>query len=184
MAPPPPEGAIIRGIFRSGNRQAGQQDMPPEIQPQAQEELAELRSHFTSRLADVGNKFDGAWNSRGVNQFLDANSARAPILFGADSPVLGDMDTLRAAGNILRVDRSYPGAAIQGRILQSRLLPSALGGAGSLVGGTIGSAFGAPGVGAAAGGAAGAAAGAKLAQRAGLKALEKRMTKLSDLASP
>lgn len=155
--------------------------MPPELQSQAQDSLAELRSHFASRLSEVGNKFDGPWNHRGVNQFLDANSARAPIIFGADSPLLKDMNTLRAAGNILRVDRSYPGAAIQGRILQSKLIPGAIATAGSVAGEAIGSAMGMPGVGTAVGGAAGGAAALKISQRAGVKAMQQRMTKLSDL---
>lgn len=155
--------------------------MPPELQPQAQAALSELQSHFTSRLSEVGNKFDGPWNHRGVNQFLDTHSARAPIIFGADNPLLKEMDTLRAAGNILRVDRSYPGAAIQGRILQSKLIPGAIATAGSLGGEAIGSAMGMPGVGTAVGGAAGGAAALKMSQRAGVKAIQQRMTKLSDL---
>jgi hypothetical protein len=155
--------------------------VPPELQPQAQAALSELRSHFASRLSEVGNKFDGPWNHRGVNQFLDTHSARAPIIFGSDNPLLKDMNTLRAAGNILRVDRSYPGAAIQGRILQSKLIPGAIATAGSIGGEAIGSAMGMPGVGTAVGGAAGGAAALKMSQRAGVKAMQARMTNLSDL---
>lgn len=156
-------------------------NMPEALQPQAQAAMSELQSHFASRLSEVGNKFDGPWNHRGVNQFLDANSARAPILFGAGSPALSDMSTLRAAGNILRVDRSYPGAMIQGRILQSKLLPGAIAGAGTLIGETVGHGLGMPGVGGTVGAAAGGTIGARMAARANAKAMNQRMTKLSDL---
>lgn len=159
-------------------------EMPAELQPQAQGAIREIQSHFASRLSEVGNKFDGPWNHRGVNQFLDSHSARAPIIFGADNPLLKDMNTLRAGGNILRVDRSYPGAAIQGRILQSKLLPGAIATAGALGGEAVGSALGMPGIGTSVGGAAGGAAALKMSQRAATKAMQGRMTKLSDLLTP
>jgi hypothetical protein len=91
---------------------------------------------------------------------------------------------LRAAGNILAVDASYPGAAAQAANISRYGLASRLiGPAATSAGGAIGSVFG-PG-GAAAGAFAGRAMGESMAGRVAeskaLKNVQKRMTKLSDM---
>lgn len=159
-------------------------EMPQELQPQAQDALAELQAHYASRLTDIGGKFEGSWNHRGVNQFLDNTSGKAPLIFGEDNPLLRDMDTLRAAGNILRVDRSYPGAAIQGKILRSKLLPGAIATVGGLGGELVGSALGMPTVGSAIGSGVAGTVAKKVSEGAASKALRSRMTKLSDVVPP
>jgi hypothetical protein len=58
------------------------------------------------------------WNNRGVSQYLNANAAKLAQVF---SPAeLENMHTLNRAGHILDVDRTYPGAAVQGHNLAVR----------------------------------------------------------------
>lgn len=155
---------------------------PDELQPQAQAALAELRAHVANRVLDAGNSTQTMWNHKAVTKLLNAQSGKLPVIFGGDSAsILDDLKTLNDAGNILRVDRSYPGAAVQGNILKSKLLPSALSTAGATAGATMGGVVGFPGAGAAAGSAAGAAIGSKMQQAAALKALRARQTTLSEI---
>lgn len=155
---------------------------PEEVQPQAQAALAELRAHVANRVLDAGNSTQTMWNNKAVTKLMNAQSGKLPIIFGGDAaPVLEDFKTLNDAGNILRVDRGYPGAAVQGNILKSRLLPGALSTAGATAGATVGGVVGFPGVGAAAGSAAGAALGSKMQSAAALKALRARQTTISEL---
>ena len=90
----------------------------PSIAPQARAALGEIRAQFALRLQEQAQKFKGAWNNRGVTQYLNQNSAKLAQVF---SPAeLGRLHTLNRAGNILDVDRTYPGAAVQGHNLAVR----------------------------------------------------------------
>lgn len=155
--------------------------MPPELQESAQAAKAELQGHLAARLQEAGNRTAESWSHKPVNQFMDANSAKLPIVFGADNPALTKMQNLRAAGNILRVDRSYPGAAIQANIIRSKILPYAATIAGGSLGSGVGHFIGGP-AGAWAGGGVGTAIGsgiaAKIGSKAAAKAVQKRVQPL------
>jgi hypothetical protein len=152
--------------------------MPPEIQEAAQAAKAEMQAHVAHRLTEAGSTAADSWNNKNVNQFMDKNAARLDAIYGKDHPLLQKMRNLRAAGNILRVDRRYPGAAIQGRILQSTLVPGAITGAGTLIGSKVGLAFGHPVAGGTMGASAVAPYALKVRAAAGRKAVQKRMTPL------
>jgi hypothetical protein len=92
--------------------------MPLEMQPQAQAALAEIRSQFALRLQEQAQKLKGAWNNRGVTQFLNQNTEKMAKVFTPKE--LENFRALNDAGNILDVDRSYPGAAVQGHNLAMR----------------------------------------------------------------
>lgn len=151
--------------------------MPDELQPQAKAAKAEIQAHMANRLYEAGTGTAQAWDHKAVNQFMDNNSARLEAVFGKDHPLLQDMNTVRAAGNILRVDRSYRGAAIQGRILRQGL-PAGIVGAGGAAGGFIGGQLGAPVLGAQVGAALTTPLAMKFAGRVGKRAMQKRMTPL------
>jgi hypothetical protein len=90
----------------------------PELQTQAQAAIGEIRAQFMLRLQEQAQKLKGAWNNRGVTQYLNANSAKLAKVF---SPAeLERLKTLNSAGHILDVDRTYPGAAVQGHNLVMR----------------------------------------------------------------
>jgi len=126
------------------------QDMPPELQPQAQKAIAEIKSQFANRIAEVGGK-DEFWNAPAVSKYLRDNNRSLRILTG-DPQMARSLTVLNDGGHFLRMDNGYKGAAIQFKNMYDNPLISgttqALGGA---IGGGI--AYGMGG-----GGAVGAAA--------------------------
>jgi hypothetical protein len=131
------------------------QNLPPEIQPSGDAALAEIKAHMASKIADAGQSSPSTWNAKGVNQMLTKNSAKLPLLF--DDEELGKLGDLNDAGNILRKDQSYPGAAVQehnlvqrGAMTALRAGPTALGAhfgplgavAGEAVGGKLAEKYG------------------------------------------
>ncbi len=126
------------------------QDMPPELQPQAQKAIAEIKSQFANRIAEVGGKGE-FWNAPAVSKYLRDNNRSLRILTG-DPLMARSLTVLNDGGHFLRMDNGYKGAAIQFKNMYDNPLISgttqALGGA---IGGGI--AYGMGG-----GGAVGAAA--------------------------
>lgn len=125
------------------------QDMPPELQPQAQKAIAEIKSQFANKIVEAGGLNE--WNAPAVSKYLKGNNLRLRILTG-DPEMARALTVLNDGGHFLRMDDKYKGAAIQFKNMYDNPLISgtaqALGGA---VGGGL--AFGLGG-----GGAVGAAA--------------------------
>jgi hypothetical protein len=93
-------------------------DVPAEVQPAASAALNEIRAHFANSVEKAGNSTQGMWNTKAANEFLNKNQLRMSHVF---SPAeMGRFKTLADAGNILRMDRTYPGAAAQGHNLAAR----------------------------------------------------------------
>jgi hypothetical protein len=93
-------------------------DVPAEVQPSAASALNEIRSHFANRVEAAGNSSQGMWNNKGVNEYLNKNQMKMTEVFSPEK--LGRFKTLADAGNILKMDRSYPGAAAQQHHLAMR----------------------------------------------------------------
>jgi len=92
--------------------------VPAELRPQANAALSEIRTQFLLRMLEQAQKLKGSWNNRGVSQYLNNSSAKLAKVF---SPAeLRQIKLLNDAGNVLDVDRSYPGAAVQGHNLAAR----------------------------------------------------------------
>jgi hypothetical protein len=121
------------------------QDMPPELQPQAQKAIAEIKSQFANRISEIGGKGE-FWNAPAVSKYLKDNNRSLRILTG-DPEMARALTVLNDGGHFLRMDNGYKGAAIQFKNMYDNPLISgtaqALGGA---VGGGI--AFGMGGGGA------------------------------------
>lgn len=147
---------------------------PDEIQPQAQAALAEIKAQFAHNVREIGGKYQGQWNAKGVQAYLRANSARMQAVFSPEE--LEQFSTLNDAGNILAKDQSYPGAAVQGH----NLIRSGVMGAIQHGATTAGAAIAGP-VGAVAGNMMGARLAGKVEQAAELRAVQKRFKNLSDL---
>jgi len=81
-------------------------DVPAEVQPAASAALNEIRAHFADSVEKAGNSTQGMWNTKGANEFLNKNQLRMSHVFSPEE--MGRFKTLADAGNILRMDRTYP----------------------------------------------------------------------------
>jgi hypothetical protein len=122
-----------------------------------------------------------------VSQAVSKNRAKLNIAFGNDAQAVQDIRDLQSAGNILRANPTYPGAAAQAANAVKRgLMTHAIGVIGKTAGAGIGAAVtGGPwgaSAGAALGEMAAAPAGKSMGERAALAKFEGRLHKLSDVA--
>jgi hypothetical protein len=161
-------------------------DMPDELQPDAQAALGEIRGHLVNKLLQAGTQTAGGgarglWSADRVANVLRTNAAKFRTAFQDDPQGQVDIKDLNSAGQILKVDASYPGADAQAanamkRGLISRTLKHVGGAVGAGTGGLVGP------VGAAAGGVlgemGGEALGAGRAEAAALKAWQGRVRTL------
>lgn len=181
-----PDTVTRLGVDQYKNVMETLDKMPEDIQPLAQAAKAEIKAHFANKLLKAGQPNTKTpsvfWNNRKVNDFLSSNKAKIASSFSPEE--IQKISDLRAAGNILSVDASYPGAAAQAanvakQGLMSRIIPSIT----TSLGAGGGSLFG-PG-GAAAGGWAGRAVGEKMAvssaEKSALNKVNKRMVPLSEV---
>lgn len=159
--------------------------MPEEIQPLAQAAKAEVKAHLANKIHDAGNSTQGQWNAPGVEKVVKANSAKLQSAFADQPEFLNDIQDLRSAGKILRVDQSYPGAAAQAQnALKRGLMSRSMGKLGATVGGGTGSILGPMGAagGAVLGEAGGSALGGAMSEGAALKRFQDKISRLSDVA--
>jgi hypothetical protein len=87
------------------------QEMPPELQPQAQRAIAEIKSQFANTIAEIGGKGE-SWNSKAVSKYLKDNNRSLRILTN-DPEMARSLTVLNDGGHFLRMDDGYKGAAIQ-----------------------------------------------------------------------
>jgi hypothetical protein len=140
--------------------------------------LNEIRTHFASKVQAAGNSTQSMWNAKAVNQYLRANELRMREVFTSDE--MRQFKTLNDGGNILRMDRTYPGAEAQRRNLATTLAASAMEHGATAAGGAVGAGlFGEPVAGAAVGRGIGEKLAGNIKQRASLKAVEKRIRRLT-----
>lgn len=159
--------------------------MPEEIQPLAQAAKSEIKAHLANKIHDAGNSTQGQWNAPGVEKVVKANSAKLQSAFADQPQLLNDIQDLRSAGKILRVDQSYPGAAAQAQnALKRGLMSRSMGKLGATVGGGTGSILGPLGAagGAVLGEAGGSALGGAMSEGAALKRFQGKISRLSDVA--
>lgn len=160
--------------------------MPPELQPEAQAALGEVKGQLLNRMLKAGTETRSGrgaqvWRGEDVSQVLGRHAAKFRIAF-ADDPVLqAAIKDLNSAGQILRTDQGYPGAYAQAANMTKRGVGSSvvrqIGRAG---GAAVGGALGNP-LTAAAGEMAGSAMGERAAsavdERSALKAIRNRIEK-------
>lgn len=161
-------------------------NMPEELQPDAQAALGEIRGHLGNKLLQAGTQTAsggarGLWASDRVANVLRTHAAKFRLAFQDDPEAQGAIKDLNSAGQILKVDASYPGADAQAANAMKRgLISRALRHVGSAAGAGAGGVFG-PG-GAAVGGVlgemGGEAVGARQAEGAALKSWGKRVRTL------
>lgn len=156
------------------------QTVPAELQPQAATALAEIKAHFANKIRDIGDAHQGQWNSRGVTDYLKKNSHRLAQVFKPEE--LAKINTLNEAGQILKIDASYPGAAAQWHNLaRSGLIEKGAQATGAGVGAVLGGLVGMPAAGAAAGGLAASAALGRFSEGNALAKVRKGYVPLSEI---
>jgi hypothetical protein len=144
------------------------QDMPPELQPQAQKAIAEIKSQFANRIAEIGGKAED-WNAPAVSKYLRDNNRSLRILTG-DPLMARSLTVLNDGGHFLRQDKGYKGAAIQtANMFDNPFIANTYKGIYTGIGGGIGygigSFLGGPTIGGLTGTSIGSGAGAALAGR-------------------
>jgi hypothetical protein len=158
-------------------------EMPPELRPQADAAIAEIRAQFANRILEEGSKNKGQWNAANVTKYLNSNNRKLGVLM-EDKDLAQMVKDLHDAGHILKYDPAYPGAAIQAHNLVKMGAAPLLGTVGGGVGTAFGATVGGPGL-AAFTGPAGAAYGAKkglgMAEKSALKRGQKQMVPLKDV---
>ena len=164
-------------------------EMPSEIQPEAQAAIGEIKGHLINKMLDAGTGKapEAQWNAPAVSQAIQKNSAKLNIAFGNDAQAVQDIRDLQSAGNILRANPSYPGAAAQAaNALKRGMMTRAIHAIGTTAGAGIGAAVTGGPWGASAGAALGEMAAGKAGQSVGEKAAlsrwESKLTNLSDIA--
>lgn len=160
------------------------QQMPEEIQPDAQAAIGEIKGHLLNKVLQAGTQTSrgvGAqvWGTDRVANVLRTNAGKLRIAFADDPEIQRGLEDLSNAGQILRVDQSYPGADAQAANAMKRgLISRALGHLGGAAGAAAGGAVAGP-LGAAAGGAVGEgmglSAGARASERAALRSWARRV---------
>lgn len=156
--------------------------MPEELQPQAQQAINEIKSHAANKIHESGSKTQSQWDARAVNDYIKKNSAKLDYIFDKPEEVAKIAD-LQSAGNLLRVETSYPGAAAQTQqFLKRGVGANLITPAAAAAGEGIFSMLGMPlGVGSAAGATLGRKASMKQAEGAATKKFEKSVTNLNDI---
>ena len=149
-------------------------NLPPEMQAQGAAALGEIKAQFANKIHEIGSKQAGQWAAKNVTTYLQNNAARMAEVFTPQE--IAKFRNLNDAGHIVAKDQSYPGAAVQGHNLLTHGVMAGLQGGGAAAGSLLGP------VGAAAGGLAGRVAAGAVGDAASLRAVKKRMTKLSELA--
>lgn len=155
--------------------------VPDELRPQAQAALSEIKAHMASRMIEAAKGRQAQWGARDVTTYLNKNALKLESVFSPEE--MGKIRDLNDAGHILRIDTSYPGAAVQKANLLKR---SALGIAHSVAataGGVVGGVLGSPRAGAAIAGEGARAFTSRLDETAALREAQKRWVRLSDVGA-
>ncbi len=88
--------------------------LSPEIAEASAAAMRELQAHVVSRIHDAAtNKSDGSWNARTFHNAAAGYGPKLPSLFKDNPKVVENLQTLSRAGNVLKMDKHYPGAGAQ-----------------------------------------------------------------------
>ncbi len=110
--------------------------LSPEIAEQSAAALREIQAHTISRLHDAATNDGGKWNARGFYNASAEYARNAASTFKGRPDILAGMQTVNKAGNVLHMDKSYPGAAAQAE--RATGLGRVVSGAGKVAGTIVG----------------------------------------------
>jgi hypothetical protein len=139
--------------------------------------LNEIRAHFAEKTLSAGNSTQSMWNAKAVSKYLADNEQRMRQVYSPDE--MQNFKKLNDAGNILRMNRSYPGSYAQELNLKAHgLVAGAIRQSAGAVGAAIGGHYGEPLAAREVGLRIGDKATGRLDARAATKAIESRIRKL------
>lgn len=101
------DGANFRNLLGSMDKI---KKMAPELAPDVDAAMSELRGQATKQLTDAGGSGQ-YWNANKFSQTAQNLSPKLRLMF--DDGELGAIRTLNEAGRIIRQPGAYPGAAVQ-----------------------------------------------------------------------
>ena len=83
-----------------------------ELAEDAAAAIREIKGHMAAKLQEAGGaKIQGGWDAKSLYKQLNAYANKMPAVFS--SRELQQWKTVNDASNVLRMDRTYPGAAAQ-----------------------------------------------------------------------
>ena len=98
-------------------------DIPAPLKQAAQQAQSEIASQMANRLLQQGSKNMGGWSAKNVSSEIANNAGKYEQVMNPQQ--LGMINDLNQAGHILRMDKSYPGAAIQTEnLLKQGMVPN------------------------------------------------------------
>lgn len=153
--------------------------VPPELKVSADAALAEIKAHMASRLIEAAKGRQAQWGAKDVTAYLNKNQIKFESVFSPEE--MAKIRDLNDAGHILRLDTSYPGAAVQGHNLVRRGAMEAVHSVAAATGAVVGGSVGLPGIGASVGSAVGRAVTSRFDEAAALRAAQKRWVPLSEV---
>jgi hypothetical protein len=130
------DGANFRNLLGSLSKI---EKMAPELAPDVQGSLAEIRGQAAKQLADAGGN-NVYWNANKFSQTAQSMAPKLKLIFNSNE--MSALRTLNEAGRIIRQPGAYPGAAAQHinmfRSGISTALPYAANAAGHAIAGPFG----------------------------------------------
>jgi hypothetical protein len=96
--------------------------LSPELAEKSAAAIREIQGHAIARLHVASRGEAGQWNASNFYKTANRFSTNLPSLFRENPEVLSRLQTINRGGNILKMDKSYPGAVAQAAKLG--LIPS------------------------------------------------------------
>jgi hypothetical protein len=104
--------------------------LSPEIAEQSAAAIREIQAHTISRLHDAATDEGGKWNARSFAAAAQRYGRNAESTFKDRPDILRNLETVKEAGDVLHMDKSYPGAI--GQAARSGIMGAAVKGAGAV----------------------------------------------------
>ena len=87
--------------------------LSPEVAEKAAAAIREIQGHMIAKMHSAARGEAGQWNATNFYKAGNRFSTNLPAAFRENPKVLEQLQTINRAGNILKMDKSYPGAVAQ-----------------------------------------------------------------------
>jgi hypothetical protein len=87
--------------------------LSPEVAQKTAAAIREIQGHMVARLHNAARGEGGAWKATDFYKAANRFSTNMPSAFAHNPQALANLQTINRAGNILKMDKSYPGAIAQ-----------------------------------------------------------------------
>ena len=114
----------VMNVLRAGAH------LDPELAKSSAAAIREIQAHTVSRLHDAATDDGGKWNARSFASAATRYARNAESTFRERPDILRNLETVKKAGDVLHMDKSYPGAV--GQAARSGILTGAVKGAGAI----------------------------------------------------